>query len=79
MMSPHVYTVGQAVKDWLEFGLSGRDPETVATRRILATQHVIPALGARKLPALSAEDVDPGWRRKPGPSAREHCSTSDRS
>jgi sugar-specific transcriptional regulator TrmB len=25
-MSPHVYAVRQAVKDWLEFGLSGRDP-----------------------------------------------------
>ena len=56
--SQHSYTVGQAVKDWLEFGLSGRDPKTVMTRRILANRHVIPALGARKLPELSAEDVD---------------------
>lgn len=56
--TPHGYTVGQAVTDWLTFGLNGRDPSTVETRRILATQHVIPALGARKLDKLSAEDVD---------------------
>jgi integrase len=50
--------VGQAVKDWLEFGLNGRDPKTVQARHILASRHVIPELGARKLPELSAEDVD---------------------
>jgi hypothetical protein len=54
---PHC-TVGQAVTDWLNYGLSGRDPKTVETRRILAEQHVIPALGARKLRELTAEDVD---------------------
>lgn len=52
------YTVGQAVTDWLAYGLSGRDAKTVETRRILAEQHVIPALGARKLRELTAEDVD---------------------
>jgi hypothetical protein len=52
------YTVAQAVTDWLAFGLSGRDPKTIETRRILAEQHVIPALGARKLRELTAEDVD---------------------
>lgn len=51
-------TVGQAVEDWLSYGLNGRDPSTITTRRILAEQHVIPALGARKLRDLSAEDVD---------------------
>ncbi|MFD1533709.1 tyrosine-type recombinase/integrase [Pseudonocardia aurantiaca] len=54
----HGYTVADAVNDWLDFGLSSRDPNTVATRRSLATHHVIPALGARKLRELSAEDVD---------------------
>jgi integrase len=54
----HSYTVGQAVIDWLTHGLNGRDPNTVTTRRILAEQHVIPALGARKLRELSAQDVD---------------------
>lgn len=52
------YTVGQAVNDWLDHGLGGRDMRTVETRRILARQHVIPALGSRKLTELSAEDVD---------------------
>jgi hypothetical protein len=46
------------VEDWLTFGLNGRDPSTIETRRILAEGHVIPALGARKLRDLSAEDVD---------------------
>jgi hypothetical protein len=46
------------VQDWLDHGLGGRDPATVETRRILAHRHVIPALGARKLVELSAEDVD---------------------
>lgn len=52
------YSVGQAVDDWLEHGLCGRDPSTVETLRILAREHVIPALGARRLVELSAEDVD---------------------
>lgn len=52
------YTVADAVRDWLEFGLSGREASTINNRRILAEQHVIPALGARKLRELSADDVD---------------------
>ncbi len=52
------YTVTDAVTDWLEHGLSARDPNTIAARRSLAKHHVIPALGARKLTELSAEDVD---------------------
>ena len=52
------YTVAQAVTDWLDYGLTGRSLATVTAKRILATQHVIPALGARKLTELSAEDVD---------------------
>ena len=52
------YTVAHAVNDWLDHGLGGRDASTVETRRSLARQHVIPALGSRKLTELSAEDVD---------------------
>jgi integrase len=52
------YTVAQAVTDWLDYGLPGRNHITVDTKRILATQHVIPALGARKLVELSADEVD---------------------
>jgi len=56
--APHTYTVAQAVADWLAYGLSGRDPKTTEKYQILAGQHVIPGLGARKLRELSAEDVD---------------------
>ncbi len=55
---PRSYTVADAVTDWLDYGLTGRSSNTIETRRILANQHVIPALGARKLSELSAEDVD---------------------
>jgi len=55
---PYGYTVAQAVNDWLKFGLSGRDAATVEKCTILAKTHVIPALGARKLRDLSADDVD---------------------
>ena len=52
------YTVADAVRDWLAFGLSGRDGNTVTKCTILANTHIIPALGARKLRDLSADDVD---------------------
>jgi hypothetical protein len=57
-IAPQDYTVADAVRDWLEFGLSARDEETVKKLRSLANTHVIPALGARKLRRLSADDVD---------------------
>jgi integrase len=52
------YTVADAVKDWLAFGLSGRDDRTITKCTILANTHIIPALGARKLRDLSADDID---------------------
>lgn len=52
------YTVADAVRNWLEFGLTGRDVATIENRTILANTHVIPALGARKLRELTADDVD---------------------
>ncbi|MBC3194149.1 site-specific integrase [Pseudonocardia sp. C8] len=63
-VAEHGYTVEHAVRDWLTYGLTGRAPATIETRRILAEQHVIPALGARKLRELSAEDVDRWLARK---------------
>ena len=57
-IAPTDYTVGQAVNDWLAYGLNGRDNGTVTTCTILCRTHIIPALGARKLRDLSAEDVD---------------------
>lgn len=55
---PAKYTVGEAVEYWLQHGLSGRSERTVEMNRTFAENHVIPALGARKLRDLSAEDVD---------------------
>ncbi|MFF3669904.1 tyrosine-type recombinase/integrase [Microtetraspora malaysiensis] len=55
---PANFTVADAVISWLTYGLQGRDTETVANYRILSDKHIIPALGARKLRDLSAEDVD---------------------
>ncbi|GAA4907814.1 tyrosine recombinase XerC [Streptomyces coeruleoprunus] len=57
-IAPATYTVKDAVTDWLAYGLAGRDEGTVKTNTILSNTHVIPALGARKLRDLSAEDVD---------------------
>jgi integrase len=54
----HAYTVAQTVRDWLQFGLVGRDEDTIAKCTILANTHIIPALGARKLRDLSADEVD---------------------
>jgi hypothetical protein len=52
------YTVREAVESWLRYGMTGRDASTVKNRRILAYKHVIPALGARRLAELGAEEVD---------------------
>ncbi|MFI9307945.1 tyrosine recombinase XerC [Streptomyces triculaminicus] len=57
-IAPTGYTVKDAVTDWLAYGLNGRDTRTVTTCTILCNTHVIPALGARKLRDLSADDVD---------------------
>ncbi|MEV4358736.1 tyrosine-type recombinase/integrase [Nonomuraea sp. NPDC049625] len=47
-----------AVQNWLDYGLSGRDPATLEKCTILASKHITPALGARKLINLAADDVD---------------------
>jgi integrase len=52
------YTVAQAVTAWLTYGLHGRGASTVANYRVLCETHITPALGARKLRELSADDVD---------------------
>jgi integrase len=57
-VAPGGYTVADAVKDWLTYGLSSAAPGTVEKNRIYAKKHVIPALGARKLRELTADDVD---------------------
>ncbi|MGW9479166.1 site-specific integrase [Saccharomonospora azurea] len=55
---PSKYTVGDAVSSWLDYGLGGRDAQTVKNYRNLAHVHILPHLGRRKLRELSAEDVD---------------------
>ncbi|MQA14423.1 MAG: tyrosine-type recombinase/integrase [Pseudonocardiaceae bacterium] len=57
-IAPTGYTVGNAVKEWLAYGLSGRDEGTIDTCTILSNTHIIPYLGNRKLRDLSAEDVE---------------------
>jgi integrase len=57
-IAPTGYTVANAVNDRLMFGLAGRDKGTIDACTSLSRNHVIPALGARKLRDLSAEDVD---------------------
>jgi hypothetical protein len=52
------FTVRQAVEDWLEHGLSGRDKATREANRHLCEVHVLPYLGARKLRDLTATEVD---------------------
>ncbi|PPK65830.1 tyrosine-type recombinase/integrase [Actinokineospora auranticolor] len=57
-IAQHGYTVGQAVNDWLTYGLPGRGEATHEKLRILADLHVTPLIGARKLRELSADEVD---------------------
>lgn len=52
-------TVRQAVEDWLTYGLdSDTDESTRKKYRILASTHIVPKLGGRKLRDLKAEEVD---------------------
>ncbi|WP_433208084.1 site-specific integrase [Dactylosporangium sp. CS-047395] len=57
-VGPLNFTVKDAVKDWLAYGLNGRATSTVTQITQLCERHVIPDLGARKLRDLSASDVD---------------------
>ncbi|MGH3887912.1 MAG: site-specific integrase [Pseudonocardiaceae bacterium] len=52
------YTVTEAVHKWLQVGLKGRDPHTVAKCTTLAETHIVPAIGAAKLRDLTADDLD---------------------
>ncbi|MER5884251.1 tyrosine-type recombinase/integrase [Streptomyces sp. NPDC001941] len=57
--APVHYTVTEAVNDWLERGLKGRDEKgTIGKNRTMATKHLIPFIGKAKLKDLSADDVD---------------------
>jgi integrase len=56
------YTVAEAVRYWLDYGLSGRASATVENYRGIAESRIVPQLGRRRLAELSAEDVD-RWLR----------------
>ncbi|MGM9442191.1 site-specific integrase [Streptomyces murinus] len=57
--APVNYTVADAVNDWLERGLKGRDEKgTIGKNRSMANNHLIPFIGKAKLKDLSADDVD---------------------
>ncbi|MCX5049943.1 site-specific integrase [Streptomyces sp. NBC_00474] len=56
--APANYTVADAVNDFLERGLKGRDDQTVSKNRTMANKHLIPFIGKAKLKELSADDVD---------------------
>lgn len=49
LTSAENYTVADAVNDWLAYGQSKRSPGTVAKVTLHANNHIIPALGARRL------------------------------
>lgn len=57
-IAPYHYTVADAVASWLDYGLAGRAPGTIANYRVLAAKHIIPSLGSRRLRELAVEDVD---------------------
>lgn len=52
------YTVGEAVRDWLDYGLTGRDPNTIKSFASVADSHVIPALGGARVKDLAVRDVE---------------------
>ncbi|WP_372669788.1 site-specific integrase [Amycolatopsis kentuckyensis] len=53
------YTVEQAVNDWLvSYERGERDPNTVKAVRSLVNNHIVPAIGARPLVKLEADDVE---------------------
>lgn len=52
------YTVGQAVEDWLTYGLAKQGASTVSKLRSLSELHVMPLLGSRRLSRLTAAEVD---------------------
>ncbi|QDP95085.1 site-specific integrase [Microlunatus elymi] len=57
------YTVGEAVEDWLTYGLVRKDQATRDNCRHLSEKHILPWLGARKLRELRTPEVE-AWLAK---------------
>ena len=52
------YTVQEAVADFLDHGMKGKSPGTVANHRSIADHHLIPFIGAANLKKLTADELD---------------------
>ena len=52
------YTVQKAVADFLDHGMKGKSPQTVANYRSIADHHLIPFIGAANLKKLTADELD---------------------
>ena len=52
------YTVQEAVADFLDHGMKGKSPQTVANYRSIADHHLIPFIGAANLKKLTADELD---------------------
>ncbi len=52
------YTVGQAMEDWLQYGLGRQGEKTIAKYRSMSETHIVPFLGSKKLRELTARDVE---------------------
>lgn len=52
------FTVKWAVEDWLAYGNPSAGESTMAKCQTLATKHIIPHLGGRRLRELRADEVD---------------------
>jgi len=61
-VAPSNYTVADAVRDWLTYGLPNRSAATVANYTTIAETRIVAPLGRCRLRDLSADDVD-RWLR----------------
>jgi Phage integrase, N-terminal SAM-like domain len=50
--------VQEAVADFLDHGMKGKSPQTVANYRLIADHHMIPYIGAANLKKLTADELD---------------------
>ena len=57
-IAPDGYTVGQAVSEWLEFGIHRGGESTRENYERVCRMHIVPQLGVRKLRDLRADEVD---------------------
>lgn len=57
-IGPDGYTVADAVREWLEYGVTRGGESTLGNYERMCRLHVLPFLGARKLRDLSADEVD---------------------